>query len=281
MARRLLRYAKHRMLEAELELAKKNYWLRPWIRLPDFMGIGSPQSATTWLAGNLDQHPEVAVSQEKETHFFSRNIWRGLSWYSEQFDKEAMIVGEFTPSYGRLPIGRIRLIHDLVPHCRLLLTIRHPVDRAWAAARRTMSMMARHWKCTLEEMPKSEFLEYFKTEEEYNLILLGRDGLYEPGLKSGSYSAIIDNWTSVFPEDQLLVVFFDDIKRDPTGELRRAFEHIGASTAIDFDRFSTTPKNSNRPVDMPDWAREALEHQYAGEIERLRERLGRLPAEWK
>lgn len=37
---------------------------------PDFLGIGTARSASTWLHSRLSQHPDVYLPKLKELHFF-------------------------------------------------------------------------------------------------------------------------------------------------------------------------------------------------------------------
>jgi len=282
MIKRMIQRSRAAVLRSEIQLAALGWRMRGGVRLPDFMGIGSPISASTWLAHNLDLHPQVSISKDKETRFFSLHLEHGLKWYSKQFEgSEGRVVGEFTPSYGRLPMDRIRLISRLIPDVRLLMTIRNPIDRAWAGARRTMSMLARHWNCTIDDIPKDEFLTYFELEGEYQADLLGRHGYFVPNLKSGDYSRILDNWLSVFPEEQLLIVFYDEVKSDPLRLLKHVFEHLGVDPEVDSSLFALERINANRNLEMPQWAETRLREMYAPEIARLRERFGSQLPNWE
>jgi hypothetical protein len=40
---------------------------------PDFIGIGAQKAGTTWLARNLQAHPEIHMPR-KEVHYFDRKI---------------------------------------------------------------------------------------------------------------------------------------------------------------------------------------------------------------
>ncbi|MGH8542189.1 MAG: sulfotransferase, partial [Gammaproteobacteria bacterium] len=77
-------------------------------RLPDFVIIGAPKSATTWLLANLRAQPQIFMPGP-ELHFFNRNYQRGLGWYKAQFSAagQDQIVGEKSASY---------LAHPEVPH---------------------------------------------------------------------------------------------------------------------------------------------------------------------
>lgn len=252
-------------------------------RRPDFIGIGSPQSGTTWLAANLDRHPQVGMSEPKEIEYYSRHLDRGPGWYKAHFGRVGKpIAGEITPSYGRIPKDRIALVRRDAPDARLILIMRNPVERAWSAARRTMGMMAKaHFRCDVGDIPLSEYEAYLVEDENYHgNRLLGREGVYEAGLRAGHYSRILDNWLSVFPENQLLALFFDDVAAEPRRLLERVFGHIGATTDLDFGVFETNKINTNPDLEMPDPIRSLLTGIYGPEIETLRRRFGRAMPDW-
>jgi len=46
---------------------------------PDFLGIGVPQSATTWLFDKLQRHPEVFIPESKELEYFNKKFYRPMS----------------------------------------------------------------------------------------------------------------------------------------------------------------------------------------------------------
>ena len=41
--------------------------------LPNFLGIGAQKAGTSWLAKNLEKHPEIYMSPHKEIHFFDQS----------------------------------------------------------------------------------------------------------------------------------------------------------------------------------------------------------------
>jgi len=84
-------------------------------RLPDFLGVGPPRAATSWLDAVLRGH--VGLPREiKEVDFFVKNYARGPEWYSSYFVgcDPRLPVGEICPSYFGSEDGRGR-IAELIP----------------------------------------------------------------------------------------------------------------------------------------------------------------------
>ena len=125
------------------------------IRLPDFVVIGAARCATTSLYEYLRQHPQVFMSPEKETDYFSlgdlpqdevppgasRYRARTRAEYEAQFALagDARAVGEASPTYLFYSRSADRM-GRVIPDAKLICVLRDPVERAyshWALARRS------------------------------------------------------------------------------------------------------------------------------------------------
>jgi len=53
--------------------------------LPNYLIIGAARCGTSWLAKNLQLHPDIYMAECKEVHFFDQNYEKGISWYEEIF----------------------------------------------------------------------------------------------------------------------------------------------------------------------------------------------------
>ncbi len=253
------------------------------LRMPDFVGLGAGQAGSTWLFAQLEKRPDVFVARKKETHYFTRNFheW-SLAYYASLFEEGGdRISGEITPGYNVLRPERIEFMHKIMPDVRLILTVRNPIERSWSAARRVMSKLAEQWGVSFDQIPDDEFYEYFSKEWFYRPER-GMVGDVVPGLTQGYYSRTIDNWTRVFPEEQLLVCFFDEMRNDPQAYLRRVLRHIGANDEVDLDAPSLRKKvNSNPEHAMPQRFHEHLAEKYRSEIEELGQRYGEQVGGWQ
>ncbi|MBA3426416.1 MAG: sulfotransferase [Rubrobacter sp.] len=106
--------------------------------LPDFLIIGAQKAGTTFLYYLLCQHPYVAPTSEKELHFFdSQKFNKGEGWYRSNFppptseNGHKVITGEASPYYIYHPLAARRAA-QVVPHARLIVLLRNPVDRAYS-----------------------------------------------------------------------------------------------------------------------------------------------------
>ena len=96
--------------------------------LPTVIVIGAAKCGTTSVHEYLDDHPEVAMSAEKELNFFveEKNWPRGIAWYESQFDPDAPVRGESSPTYTAYPEyhGVPERIRSVVPDAKLIYLVR-------------------------------------------------------------------------------------------------------------------------------------------------------------
>src|SRR5438270_6678949 len=108
---------------------------------PTFVGIGSMRCGSTWLYNVLKCHPDIRLSDCKEMSFFftPRMLRHDLNWYEAHFESEdgvgpRPVRGEISPTYARLKAWQVNRIAKLLPDLRIILALRHPIERAWSQA---------------------------------------------------------------------------------------------------------------------------------------------------
>jgi hypothetical protein len=176
-------------------------------RGPDFIGIGAQRSGTSWMYACLYEHPEICMPQ-KETNFFSRdrNWTRGFDWYEEIFAdcEPSAIAGEFSTSYLTTAEAPAR-ITDRYPDVRLIVSLRHPVDRAYSSYLNDI---------VAGVVPAGTgFTEALHAHPEY--------------VEAWRYARHLRRYLQLFDRDHLFVSFFDDARREPLAAMRRIYEFLG------------------------------------------------------
>ena len=232
--------------------------------LPNFLGIGAQKAGTTWLHENLRHHPDLLLPEAKEVHYFNRDFHRSLRSYSAIFEAgRDKVRGEITPAYSILPLRRIRFIRKIMPDVRLILLLRDPVDRAWSQA---LYGMVQYGERPYAGISREELLGYLNADW---------------SVRRGDYLTILDHWLSVFPPEQMLIGFFEEIASDPQGLLSRVFHHIGVRSDVDWSAFPSREVVLKGPeIPMPPEVRELLEARYGPQREALRARLGTAADTW-
>lgn len=172
------------------------------------MGIGAQKSGTTWLYNTLKKNNRIAFPIGKEVHFWDQHYDRGFEWYEGNFQDERYINGDITPAYGHLSIEKIREIHSMMSHLRLIYLIRNPIDRAWSSAKMDLSRE----EMSIEKTPDQWFIDHFQSNE---------------SLARGDYETNIRRWRNVFPADQLLIIRYETICNNPIAAANMCLKHIG------------------------------------------------------
>lgn len=182
--------------------------------LPTFLVIGAAKCGTTTLCARLEEHPDVFVARPREIHYFGRDVpQKTPAWYEEHFEgAEAFpAVGEGSTSYTHPDIieAAADQIARELPAARLIYMVRHPIKRLesdWRMRRRE------GW-----------------AEADINQAVARRSGSL---VTHGKYWTNLGVYRERFPDDQMLVVFLEDLIRDPEGELRRCLAHVGVDPDV-------------------------------------------------
>lgn len=251
------------------------------LRVPDFVIIGVPKSATSWLRAMMDRHPAIKTVED-EIEFFAENPEIGLRRYlahfqdgPSRFDRThrrgrvphgSIVIGEKSASTAAMPLSRIRLMHRLMPEARLIIMLRDPVDRHWAHAKRFFSKSRFAKKVfDLSEVPAVEF-----------------DLFFEATRRFGLYSQMLERWWSIYGEEALLVLFQEDIADDPAGFVGKTLSHVGVDPAgLQADSAALSEVRNRGPeIAMPPSIEARLRAMFADEYSRLESMLGRLPDAW-
>jgi len=186
---------------------------------PTFLGIGSLRCGSTWLYNVLKCHPDTRLSNPKEMDFFfmRRMLQHDLDWYEAHFESEdglgpRPVRGEISPIYGRLKAWQVRRIANLLPDLRIILTLRHPIERVWSQALLEFGYLKGR---DVREVSSIAFLR--QVERARNIL-------------SSDYCRTIKIWSNAFGWDALHIDFFDRLRDDPQAYINGVLRHIGATT---------------------------------------------------
>ena len=179
--------------------------------LPNLIVIGAAKCGTTSLHEYLDEHPQIAMSREKELHFFvDRKNWnRGLAWYEAQFDASAPVRGESSPGYSAYPLyeGVAERMAATIPEAKLVYLVRDPVER-----------VVSHYTHRTVNWPEMGTLEEALADPHV------REWLVTPS----RYWLQLEQYLEHFQPEQILVVDSDELR----ASLPRIFELAGVDPSF-------------------------------------------------
>lgn len=223
------------------------------MRPPDFLLLGGAKCGTTSLYHSLGQHPDLLFSEPKEPTFFEAEFERGLEHYWTRYFshwKGERVVGDARVYHLYLPYVAPR-IRELAPGARLIAILRHPVERAHSLwwHRHALDLEPRSFEDALDENRRRLATgETFEGEEGARAWQRGlyrnsngtRIGTY---LDGGYYAEQLGRYRALFPPEQIKVLFFEDLSRDPAAVCGEIFRFLGLEPTADVD---TTPQNPAR-----------------------------------
>ena len=200
------------------------------MRLPNFICVGAQKAGTTTLYHLLNQHPEICLPKEKETHFFlngTDKYTQGLKWYSDTFFQacpQNHLRGEISPGYMYLPYVSERIFTDIGPDVKLIFMLRNPIDRAYSGYFMSKRIAAE----TLD------FDAAIKKEKERIKINESFQKTYSYA-ERGLYAQQIERYLKFFPiENMFFIVLETDFKENTQKTLSNLCKFLNI-TPYDFN----------------------------------------------
>ena len=250
----------------------------------DFIVVGAQKSGTTALHYFLRKHPQIALPERQELHFFddddifSRPVDYDL--LHRQFRPLAgstllrlatarqAIAGEVTPSYLYWKPAMKR-IWNYNRQIKLVILLRNPIDRAFA-----------HWNMQrFKNREPLDFLDALKEEPRRIAQPLTIESRRFAYVDRGFYSGQLERVFKFFPREQVHFVKFEDFRDRKQETLDRIFEFLGVKPLRrirDKDR-NIVPYERTMTAEE----REYLFEVFSAEIAKLEQMLAWDCSDWK
>jgi len=202
--------------------------------LPTFLGIGAPKCATTWLYNCLDAHPEVFMSDVKETNFFVSDAAEDrLHKYRTHFEgaSGAEAVGELSVWYIHSDVAP-QQAYKCLPDIELFASLRNPIDQTYSY----------YWHLQRQNF-QGWWLERVDQIDSFEVAL---DVIPEKLLRPGFHYRNLQRWLQYYDRSQLHILLVDDIKQDAEHELARLYDHIGVDPTFRPETMRGTGRSARR-----------------------------------
>jgi len=237
------------------------------LKMPNFFIVGAPKAGTTSLYAYLDQHPQVYMSPLKEPSYFAFELrpenfseelqpqllreTRGLQEYLQGDMREKRFgglvstwedylklyrnvvderaIGEATASYLWSPTAAGN-IAARVPHARIIINLRNPVDRAYSQYLHMVTAGVVH----------GSFRELIEAGFRPQPPKLSSSW---PLLEFGCYCGQIERYYQHFSREQIHISYYEDLQRSPHRLIATLFAFLGVDTGFvpDFSRRYNEP----------------------------------------
>jgi hypothetical protein len=249
-------------------------WRKRKIDRVDFVVAGVQKAGTTALHHFIVKHPHIALPRDQALHFFDKEEnFRGEPDYNVMlgnFDpgRRWQIAGETTSDYVYWKPAMER-IAQYNPKMKIIISLRNPADRAFS-----------HWNMRrAKNQEPDEFLDAIKRDrgepiEEFSLNY-SRFAYVNRGL----YSDQIERVFRFFPREQVLILKYENYRRDYSGTVDAVFDFLGVKRLPGL-------KNKERNVGpyqrkMTPTEREYVSAIFVEDIARLEKLLGWDCSDWK
>lgn len=188
----------------------------------DFIVAGAQKCGTTALHYFLEQHPQIALPDKQELHFFDDEdlFMKGANYdlLHGRFKptRDSIVAGENTPIYiyWKPSIERIWNYNKQV---KLLVLLRNPIERAFS-----------HWNMQRERGYETlDFLDAVRAEPDRQREASPLQSRRFSYVDRGLYSEQLERVFKFFPREQVKVMKFENFRKDQPGIMRSVFDFIG------------------------------------------------------
>ena len=275
-----------------------------------FFCIGAAKTGTTWLYGMLNKHPEVQMPPIKELDFFHHlegkesyqerfesEHWMNKGWRQNieqsinnlkenknvpasewklnysfinmadpdpsqsvkkfKFLLDSLIknqkkaVGDFSHTNAQINEETLSLLCQNFPTAKAIYIIRNPIDRDWSQFRFNKFVLGHNVADSEEEL--KNYFTYPIVEEQ------------------NKYLEVIDRWSKFLDESQLLVLSYDELKKDPVSFINKATDFIGLSRLENLPPMINKRRNESPSQEMSVAIKSFLEEKHSPLIKELKQ----------
>lgn len=212
-------------------------------KIIDFIIIGAARSGTTSLFAYLRAHPQIYIPLEKEVCFFSDDdrYQKGPDWYLKNYfsgiNRKEKIIGEATPAYMLFEYVAER-IYKTTPSTKLIAILRNPVQRAYSHYRfaKRLDIENKNFYTAIKQLAARGKISDSQIESQNVEYLM-----------FGEYGRILENYMQYFRENQIKIIFFEDLKKDPLGKMAEIYDYLGVDSKFKSEEFYTRHNVGGEP----------------------------------
>jgi hypothetical protein len=241
----------------------------------DFILAGAQKCGTTALHYFLEQHPQIALPDKQEMHFFDDEelFAKEPAPYDRLHSsfkpgKRTMIAGENTPSYiyWKPAIERIWNYNEAI---KLIILLRNPVERAFS-----------HWNMQRDRGYETlDFLDAVRAEPERLREALPLQSKRFSYIDRGFYSEQLERVFRFFPRSQVHLIKFENFRTDQLATMQAVFRFLAVNPL---------PRLRNKKRNLIPYLREMTSDErrhvaeiFRQEIPRLEKLVGWDCSDWK
>jgi hypothetical protein len=197
------------------------------MRKPNLFIVGAPKTGTTALYEYLNKHHDVYFPQKTIYYFCHDLSFRTPpipeSTYLNMFANAGSqkIIAEASV-FNLLSPGAAKKIKDFNPEARIIIMLRNPVDMVY-------SLHTENFSCGDDDIEDFEAALNAEPERKQGRLI---PPYHNAPVEAILYSEVakfyeqVLRYKSVFAEDKLHIILFDDFKADTEGEYRKVLRFL-------------------------------------------------------
>ena len=230
------------------------------VKPPDFVGIGTQKSGTSWWASLIEQHPAVVPNKfnRKEMHYLSHFLTKpmtdeDISVYHSVFARpQGKICGEWTPNYMAQPHA-IKRLKQAAPNAKLLVLLRNPVVRYESGFNHERKQ---RFGPVIGPVIRMEVIKQYALQAE--------------SIWNGMYAAQLEIANELFPAEQILVLQYERCCRETKQMIDKTYRFLGLEPNFTPTELSKTINRQKRVMrKLPDEAKAVLKTIYQPQVRQL------------
>ena len=194
----------------------------------DFFIVGAPKAGTTSLYHYLSAHPQVEMSRQKETDYFSdkaiheqgmyyaKNRIDTLDKYESLFvQKESVVYGEASVSY----LFYENVAEDIKkynPNAKIIIMLRDPIERAFShyLMDYRLGLISDSFENVLAKISKHKNAHLF----------------YQQYIEVSKYAKQIQRYLDFFKKENILFIDYEDFKKNVSKTVDQVYNFLNIST---------------------------------------------------
>ncbi|MEL7407634.1 MAG: sulfotransferase [Cyanobacteria bacterium J06558_2] len=206
--------------------------------MPNFLLIGAQKAGTTALNYYLKEHPQIYMSPVKEPGFFDfegnkpnftgpgdQELYDHVPTNVESYCKlfqgvtDEVAVGEATTWYLYSPRAPERIKY-YIPHAKLIVILRNPVDRAYSAFMHAVRD---------EREPITDFSQALREEK----VRTSQNWEYLWHYKQmGFYYGQLKRYFDLFESSQIKIYLYEDLKDHPVALMQDVCQFLNVNKSL-------------------------------------------------
>lgn len=254
-------------------------------KIPTFIIAGERRSGTSTLAKWIEVHPQIYLYPKVDTAFFLDDILRGrkvwlngkadLAEWKGQHSKDEY-EALFTPLPNQIAIGEksadyffwtpsMERIHEFYPDLKVILTFRHPVERAWS----------HYWNEVGKGRENLSFEEAISNEDQ-RIASSDYAKVHLSYTARGKYIKSLEYLLTLKPKQDIHIVILEHLIKDPINELKKVYQFLGVDPEKGLGQAGKQFNHNWTTIPHKFWIETKFKSQIEGRINAVVKKIVRL-----